>query len=96
MFSSLEDVAESKEIFDELIGTDFDDPRYWRRGWVPFLSNGGGSHLCIDLVAEDGGTPGQILEFWKGDADRPVRHLSFDAWLSHLVESMETGSFEVY
>jgi cell wall assembly regulator SMI1 len=94
MFSPLEDIDETKEIFDGMIGTDFPDPRYWRRGWVPFLSNGGGSHLCIDLLAEDGGHPGQILEFWKGDPDRPVAHSSFTDWLAQLVESMESGSFE--
>jgi cell wall assembly regulator SMI1 len=94
MFSSLADIDESKEIFDELIGTDFKDPKYWRRTWVPFLSNGGGSHLCIDMLAEDGGNPGQLIEFWKGTADRPVRHPSLSAWLSNLVGSMENGSFE--
>jgi hypothetical protein len=25
--------------------SDFDRPEWWRRGWVPLLSNGGGSHL---------------------------------------------------
>ena len=70
MFMPLADVAETKELLDGMIDSDFDDPRYWRRGWVPFLHNGGGSYLCLDMAAEDGGIPGQLIAFWKADHDR--------------------------
>lgn len=63
MFSRLEDISDSKETLDGMIGFDFEDPKWWRRGWVPFLSNGGGDHLCLDLTAEDGGARGQVLTF---------------------------------
>lgn len=94
-FCTLEDIARTKEMFDGMIGTDFEDPRYWRRGWVPFLHNGGGSYLCLDLVAEDGGHPGQLLGFWKQDNDRPVEFPSVEAWLADMVASMEDGSLEL-
>ena len=55
MFSALEDIADTKEMLDDMIGSDFEDPATWRRGWVPFLSNGGGSYLCVDIDAEGGG-----------------------------------------
>jgi cell wall assembly regulator SMI1 len=92
MFSTLEDIAESKDMLDGMIETDFDDPRWWRRAWVPFLNNGGGDHLCLDLAAEDGGTPGQLIAFWHDSARRPVVSPSFDAWLLKLAGSMEDGS----
>jgi cell wall assembly regulator SMI1 len=95
MFSSLEAIADTKDLFDGMIGLDFDDPRYWRRGWVPFLANGGGSHLCLDVVAEDGGQAGQLVAFWKGDEDRPVEFPSLEAWLADLVASLESGSLEL-
>src|SRR5690349_12215010 len=41
MFLALDEIVETKELLDDLIDSDFDDPRYWRRGWVPFLHNGG-------------------------------------------------------
>jgi cell wall assembly regulator SMI1 len=94
-FSTLEDIADTKELLDDLIGSDFDDPTYWRLGWVPFLHNGGGSHLCLDLAAEDGGTPGQLIGFWKADQDRPVEHPNLESWLEKLVSSMEDGSLEL-
>ena len=40
MFASLENAAQSKELLDNMIGSDFEDPRFWRRSWVPFLENG--------------------------------------------------------
>jgi cell wall assembly regulator SMI1 len=95
MFSSLEDIAGGKELLDGMIGSDFEDPRWWRRGWVPFLAHGGGDHLCLDLPAEDGGTPGQVLTFYHDDSRRPVRCLSLEAWLEDLVVSMESRTLKV-
>lgn len=95
MFSSLEDITRIKELMDDMIGSDFEDPRWWRRTWVPFLENGAGDHLCVDLAAEDGGTPGQVLMFYHDWENRPIRSPSLDAWLSSLVESMESGTLQL-
>jgi cell wall assembly regulator SMI1 len=95
MLSSLRDIADTKEMLDGMIGFDFDDPRWWRRGWIPFLSNGGGDHLCLDLAAEDGGEPGQVVAFWHDWEDRSVEYPSFSEWLKGLVESMENGTLEL-
>ena len=95
MFASLEDVTDTKDTLDGMIGYDFEDPAWWRAGWVPFLGNGGGSHLCVDMRAEDGGQPGQLIEFWKADADRPIAYPDFAAWLRQLVDAMEGGTLEL-
>ncbi len=95
MFSGLEDLSDSKETLDGMIGFDFEDPKWWRRGWIPFLSNGGGDHLCVDLTAEDGGTPGQLLTFYHDSKRRPVEFSSLHAWLTGLVDSMENGTLEL-
>jgi cell wall assembly regulator SMI1 len=94
-FCTLDDVAETKAMLDDMIGSDFEDPRYWRRGWIPFLHNGGGSYLCLDLAAEDGGEIGQLIAFWKQDQDRPVEFASMEAWLRALVTSMEDGTLDL-
>jgi cell wall assembly regulator SMI1 len=85
MFTPLEEVADTKAMLDGMIGEEFDDPRWWRRTWVPFLSNGGGDHLCLDVLAEDGGSPGQLIAFWHDLERRSVEHPSIEAWLSSLV-----------
>ncbi len=95
MFSSLHDIADTKEMLDGMIGYDFDDPKWWRRGWVPFLSNGGGDHLCIDVFAEDGGDPGQLIAFWHDWEERSIKYQDLAGWLSDLVESMENGTLEL-
>jgi cell wall assembly regulator SMI1 len=94
-FCTLQEIVSTKEELDGMIGYDFEDPRYWRRGWVPFLHNGGGSYLCVDMAAEDGGHPGQLIGFWKADQDRPVEFASTEAWLAELVDSMESGRLEL-
>jgi cell wall assembly regulator SMI1 len=92
---SLEEIASVKDMLDGMIGFDFEDPSYWRKAWVPFLSNGGGSYLCLDMSAEDGGTAGQLIGFWKADVDRPIEHASLDTWLVDLVQTIEAGLLEL-
>ncbi|MEZ6035584.1 MAG: SMI1/KNR4 family protein [Planctomycetaceae bacterium] len=95
MFASLNDVSETKDMLDGMIGYDFEDPKWWRRGWVPFLANGSGDHLCVDLAAEDGGNPGQLIAFWHDDEERDIEYPSLADWLRELVESMENGTLEL-
>jgi cell wall assembly regulator SMI1 len=78
-----------------MIGSDFDDPQWWRRSWVPFLENGAGDHVCLDLAAEGGGAPGQLLTFYHDTDRRPIRFRSMEAWLGDLVESMEGGRYKI-
>jgi cell wall assembly regulator SMI1 len=90
---SSEDIARTKELMDGMIGSDF-EPGWWERAWVPFLHNGGGSHLCVDTAGTDGGPPGQLVEFWKADADRPVVSPSLEHWLNNFVTSLERDRWE--
>jgi cell wall assembly regulator SMI1 len=91
-FSSLDEVSSIKELLDGMIGFDFEDPKWWRRGWIPFLHNGAGSHLCVDLAAEDGGQIGQLIAYWKADEDRPIEHPSLEAWVSKLISATNKRS----
>jgi len=95
MFSQLEDIVYHKELMDGMIGFDFEDPKWWRRSWVPFLENGAGDHLCLDLAAEDGGNPGQVMMFYHDWEKRPIHSPSLEAWLADLVQSMENGKLEL-
>jgi len=88
----VEEIIDFKQILDGMIGSDFEDPRHWRRGWVPFLENGGGSHLCLDLLAEDGGDRNQLIAFWKADADRPIEYPNLDAWIRDVIKTLVSDS----
>lgn len=95
MFMPLDDITSTKDTLDGMIGTDFDDPKWWRKSWIPFLANGGGDYLCLDLTAEDGGAPGQLRAFWHDWDKRQVECPSLEAWLRSLVDSMEQGTLEL-
>jgi cell wall assembly regulator SMI1 len=95
MFIPLEASASSKELCDGMIGFDFEDPNWWRRGWVPFTQSYGGDHYCVDLDAEAGAAPGRVIDFWHDDADRHVLAPSFAEWFDQLVTTMEEGRLEL-
>jgi cell wall assembly regulator SMI1 len=95
MFMPLSESATSKELLDGMIGADFDNPAWWRRGWVPFTLSFGGDHYCVDLEAEAGPTRGQIIDFWHDDPTRNVRAPSLAHWFRELVVAMEQGRLEL-
>lgn len=89
-----EEAARMKRMLDDMIGYDFEEG-YWKRDWIPFLHNGGGSYLCVDVTgATDDGVPGQLVEFWKADEDRPVCATSLEEWLADFVNSLERDVWE--
>jgi cell wall assembly regulator SMI1 len=90
---SSEEIVSTKELTDGMIGSDF-EPGWWERPWVPFLHNGAGSHLCVDTAGTDGGRPGQLVEFWNPDPDRPVVSRSIEHWLHEFVISLERDRWE--
>jgi len=88
----LEDIIATKDMLDGMIGYDFTDPNWWRREWVPFLSNRNGDHLCLDLTTVDGEIPAQVIAFWHDWDDRSTKHPSLKVWLNRLVASMNDES----
>jgi cell wall assembly regulator SMI1 len=90
---SAADIAGTKELMDSMIGSDF-EPGWWERSWIPFLHNGAGSYLCVDIAGMNGGQPGQLVEFWNRDRDRPVVSPGLDYWLHDFVRSLERDRWE--
>lgn len=89
---SLEDMAESMRINRELLADGDFVANWWRPGWLPFLSNGSGNHLCLDLEGTFTGYPGQLIEHWHDDADRTVVFPTITAWLAAVVQAYETAA----
>ncbi|VTR99388.1 SMI1/KNR4 family protein [Tuwongella immobilis] len=81
----LEEVRNCKDMLDGMIGHDFDRPDWWCRGWVPFLGNRNGDHVCLDLTAETGGEPGQLLTFWHDWEDRSMTSFDLEWWVHSLI-----------
>jgi len=87
--------AEVKSTWELMTGLqedgEWDQPQWWHRGWIPFLHNGAGSHLCVDLHGSFTTLSGQVIEFWNRDDDRPIVAPSFQVWLEHFVSTLERG-----
>lgn len=64
---------------------------WWRSGWVPFTSDGGGTHICLDLDPAATGTYGQVIKIFHDMPHRQYLAADFGSWLSLQVESITTG-----
>jgi len=98
----LKRVVEEWKVWKELLDTgDFagatSEPNpgirnvWWSPRWIPFTSDGGGNHLCIDLEPASGGNVGQVITMWHDDPHRELVAPNFGAWLAQLAADLETG-----
>ncbi|UII76231.1 SMI1/KNR4 family protein [Flagellimonas sp. HMM57] len=92
MFEPLEFVLSGNQEFTEMIGYDFEIENWWNENWLPIFSNGGGSYICYDLKGVFTGQKGQLVEYWKGDNDRPVITPSLADFLNSLNQYYEKTS----
>lgn len=61
---------------------------WWRKGWIPFASDGCGDHLCVDLDPGPKGTKGQVIHFRHDDGRRTVEAKSFAVWLRRVARTL--------
>ncbi|MCR5890039.1 SMI1/KNR4 family protein [Hymenobacter sp. J193] len=86
----LSSVAESMRVNCELLAAgEYFMPNWWQTNWVPFLENGGGDHICLDLEGTFTGQPGQVLEQWHDMEQRTVLFPDLTAWLRAVVQAYE-------
>ncbi len=92
MFEPLEFVLSGNKEFTEMIGFDFEIENWWNKNWLPIFSNGGGSYICYDLKGIFTGEKGQLVEYWKGDNDRPVIAPNLSNFIEKLNQYYEETS----
>lgn len=91
MFLSIQEIEKTWIDLKELLeGGDFEIENWWCVGWVPFMHDGGGNYLCLDLEGTFTGQKGQLLEFWHDDYGRDVLYPSFEDYLETLVKYFES------
>lgn len=81
----VEEIRHCKDMLDGMIGHDFDRLEWWCRGWVPFLGNRNGDHVCLDLTAKTKGEPGQLLKFWHDREERSLAGFDLEWWVQGLI-----------
>lgn len=62
---------------------------WWRPGWVPFLSNGRGDHLCLDMDPSTSGIRGQVIEVLHDFESRQWLTAGFTEWLEMTIKENE-------
>jgi len=93
---SLDEIIESKKLTDKLLDEGhFDVENWWSKSWIPFMCNGAGSNVCIDIEGSFGGVKGQVIEFWCNDFDRTISYPSLTAFFNTYVTALEFGYFEL-
>jgi cell wall assembly regulator SMI1 len=55
---------------------------YWRPGWFPFASDGGGNFYAVDLSPAPGGSYGQVIVIGRDEDERRVLAPSLSAFLA--------------
>lgn len=103
-FLSLERIVDEWDVWKGLLdGGDFEgapgEPSgpcksdWWNPKWIPITYDGAGNHHCLDLDPADGGTVGQIIDFWHDDASRTVVAASLEEFLDSYATALEEGRY---
>lgn len=67
-------------------------PIMWSRGWLPFVGEGSGNHLCLDLDPPAGGTAGQVFDFGHEEGPTRVFFPSFRAYMERFALDLKSGA----
>lgn len=87
---SLDEALRAKAVLDVLLDAgEFEYADWWHPHWFPFLDNGAGDLLCVDLDGSFGGYPGQVLEFWHDMEERPIVAPHLEAWLTAFLDGID-------
>jgi cell wall assembly regulator SMI1 len=60
---------------------------YWRPGWLPFATDGGGNSYAADMDPPPGGTPGQIIVIGSDEDERRVLAPDLPSFLRLTIEA---------
>jgi cell wall assembly regulator SMI1 len=67
-------------------------PVWWSEGWVPFVGEGTGDYLCLDLDPAEGGAVGQVFDWGHETGPTRVLFPSFRDYLERYAAGLERGA----
>jgi cell wall assembly regulator SMI1 len=95
MFMPFQDVRAAWAALSQLQRAgEFPESNWWSEAWLPFLDNGNGDHLCVDLDGAFAGQPGQLVSFFHDGECRDVEFPSLEKWAETFVAGVEGGLWE--
>lgn len=65
---------------------------WWNIKWVPFISDGGGNNICLDLDPDTNGKYGQVITMWHDSQEREILADSFREFLENYLNKLKEGT----
>lgn len=102
-FMSVQAIIDAVEMLREMLEyeQDWKEQNWWGHDWIPFLEDGCGDHICVDLdgggtliddgIPFDAGIAGQIIDFDHAAELRVIEAPSLEVWLTALIQAVEDG-----
>ena len=87
MFMSADGTVQTMRDMKELIRYGDVGPDSWNSSWIPFMSNGGGDHSCLDTRS------GAVVAHDHETQVPAKRFDSLEEWLAALVTELATCAF---
>lgn len=60
----------------------------WIQKWIPIISSGNGDMWCLDLDPGEGGTYGQVIQYWHEDFETQNEAPNFKEWFSNFIDQL--------
>ncbi len=64
---------------------------WFHEAWLPIAANGSRDMVCLDLAPAEGGTVGQLIQYFGDMKDRNVIAPSVGDWLAQRADDMASG-----
>lgn len=88
-WSIMKDVFDNGE-FDDLnledLSVDGVKGGAWIEKWIPIIGYGNGDLWCLDLDPGDGGSSGQVIQYWHEDFETQNEARNFKDWFSNFID----------
>jgi cell wall assembly regulator SMI1 len=93
-FMTLMEIATTHQMLGNVSMFDGWDEARWQPCWIPFLSNGGGDHLCVASDTFGNIPTGSVIWYDHETSDREIVHTNFAAFLNDLYDRMINDRLE--
>lgn len=66
---------------------------WWWPKWIPFMANGGGDYLCVDMDPAPGGNSGQVVIYYHDETFRSKEAPDIGQMFARIADGLETGTY---
>lgn len=68
---------------------------WWCAKWIPFMQNGGGDYLCVDMDPARAGSIGQVVTYYHDETFRPKVANDIGQMFARVAEGLVAGTYKL-